>query len=155
MITNLATAFGVKRGAIEYHQALRSFGQGIGFGVILNNRQYRCLAAQLIIARKSCALFNTDTGNAVHMKLAGRPRTVTLRGHRLFKSHHIHCKAALTGVIRRQISWKPKGIVESENQVAGDSACVQVSQFLFENTHALPQGLSKTLSLLRQCFFDT
>ena len=70
--------------------------------------------------------------------LPGFPRLFPLGLHRLLEALHVERKAVLPDDVRRQVRGKAEGIVELEDDVAGN----RFQPVLLQDGHRLPGGSS-------------
>ncbi len=154
LVSHLSATLCIKGCGVENHQCLGAFADALRLGVFGNERQHRCIAIKMFIAREVCSLFNADFGNPFHPELTGCTGTVALTCHGFLESFHIHGQSPLPGIVRREIRGKAKRVVKPKSQIAWNHRPRQFSEFLLKNAHALPQGLGEAFAFNGQCLLN-
>ena len=154
LVSHLPATLCIEGRGVENHQCLGAFADALRLGVFDNERQHRCIAIKMFIAREVCSLLNADFGNPFHPELAGCAGTVTLTCHGLLESFHINGQSPLPGIVRGEIRGKAERVVKPKSQIAWNHGPRQINEFLLENAHALPQGLGEALAFNSQCLLN-
>ena len=150
LISHLSPALCIKGRRIENDQPLTAFADTFRLSIFHNKRQHPRTAIKMLIAGEVCSLLNADFGNPFHPELASCAGTVALTCHGFLESFHINGQTPLPGIVRSEIRGKAESVIKPKSEIPWNHGPREISQFLFENAHALPQGLGEALTFKRQ-----
>ena len=153
-IAYLTTGLGIERRLIQHSDALLALVQRLDLLAITEQRNNTALPFSAIVALEMGLDINLDQRVVIQAKLAGGPGALALRFHRRFKAGFIDGQLTLTGDVTGQIHREAVGVIEFENNIAGNLAALQLGQVLLQNAQALIQRLGKLLFLGLQHALD-
>ena len=111
---------------------------------VLEQRDHRGLVVQALVAGKVGHALELHRAALLGPELAGGAGALALRLHLAVEARLVHFQGALARDIRGQVERETVGIVELEQQVAGNQLAVELVDGLVEDAHTLLYGLGET-----------
>src|SRR5690606_27174669 len=111
-LTNLTTAFSIKRCTVKANNAPHALSSALGWtAILIKGMNNHATFFKLLITDKGGWVFYLDNAAVIDIKLASITRPLTLCLHVLIKLRFINHNTALTGNISGQVNGEAGSII--------------------------------------------
>src|SRR6185503_17391390 len=117
-VADLAAAFRIERRVIENHLPLLALAQRVHVLLVLQERDDRARAGEVLVAAEIGLAFDRHAGAEVDAELAGFLALLALPFHGRFVARVIDRQAALARDVGSEVHRKAEGVVQAEHGLA-------------------------------------